>query len=415
MKYGLVGEKLGHSFSKEIHGMLGSYEYELFEVPREEFDDFIRKREFFGINITIPYKSRVMPLLDAISPEAQRIGAVNTVINDGGRLIGYNTDFAGMREMLLQAEIPVRENTVLILGTGGTSSTAEAVCISLGAKKTIRVSRSPLGCEISYPQAKDDFCSEPLVIVNTTPCGMFPDDDGIPPIDVGNFYKLRGVADVIYNPLRTKLLTKAKKLGIPAVGGLYMLTAQAVYASELFCGKKYPAETVRKVYREILFRKTDVVLTGMPSCGKTTVGRLLSEKLGKTFIDADEEFTKANGLSPAGFISRFGEEKFRENEAGIIAEIAKKTGCVIATGGGTVLRAENIEALRRNGKIFFIDRPYRDLIPTGDRPLSSTPEQLKRRYAERYPIYKGTADCTVDGAGTPGEVVDRIYTAMRWT
>lgn len=412
MKYGLIGEKLGHSFSKEIHGMLGDYQYDLTEVKKAGFADFIRSRGFCGVNITIPYKQTVIDLLDEISDNAKKIGAVNTVVNRGGKLCGYNTDYLGLREMMTSSEIPVRENTVLILGTGGTSATVSAVCEAMGARKILKVSRNPDENSISYALAREKYCNEPVVIINTTPCGMFPDDDGVP-IDIGGFYKLRGVVDVIFNPLRTRLVSKAKKIGVPAVGGLYMLVAQAVYASELFFDRKYPADTVRKVYRQILSDKTNVVLTGMPSCGKTSVGKLLSEQLGRKFYDSDAEFEKRLKLSPAQYILKYGEDAFRAEETKTISELSVNTGCIIATGGGAVLRAENIERLKLNGKLYFIDRMLSKLIPTDDRPLSGTAELIEKRFNERYSIYKGTADCSVGGDGTVEDTADKIRMLMK--
>ena len=237
MKYGLIGEKLGHSFSKEIHEMLGNKEYEIVEVPSDELDDFILKKDYVGINVTIPYKERVMPHLDYISPEAKQIGSVNTIVNRDGKLYGYNTDFFGLKDLILSQNMSLTGRKVLILGTGGTSKTAECVAKSLGASKVIKVSRTGKEGSLTYDQ-KDAY-KDSDYIINTTPVGMYPKTDDLP-IDPGMFMKLRGVIDVVYNPLKTKMVIWTTKLGVNACNGLYMLVSQAVKSSELFLNKNYP-------------------------------------------------------------------------------------------------------------------------------------------------------------------------------
>lgn len=406
MQYGLIGEKLGHSFSKEIHTALSGQEYRLCEIPRKNLAEFMKKRDFLGINVTIPYKCDIIPMLDVISESAEKIGAVNTVVNRDGKLYGYNTDYSGLRELISYFRIPIRESKVLILGTGGTSDTAQAVCESLGARRITKASRNPSENQVSYGEAPDKL-ADTEILINTTPCGMFPACEGMP-MDPGSFHHLKGVIDVIYNPLKTRFISKAKKLEVPSAGGLYMLCAQAVYSSELFLSKKYPSETVRGLYKKLLSDKLNIVLTGMPGSGKTTVGCLLAQLLSRKFIDTDGEFSRIYGKTPCEFIKKYGEAEFRAREAEVIKSVSDENSAVIATGGGVVISADNIEKLRRNGRIYFIDRPLEDIAPTDDRPLSSNDGALKRLFAERYLIYRGTCDHIIPGGGTPRDTADRI-------
>jgi len=406
MKYGLIGEKLGHSFSKEIHEMLGNKEYEIVEIPKDELEDFMQKKEFKGINVTIPYKEKVIPYLDFISSEAKDMGAVNTIVNVDGKLYGYNTDFYGLRDLIMTNNMSLTGRKVLILGTGGTCKTAECVCKSLGASKVLKVGRKAQEGVLTYDQ-KDKFKDVDYVI-NTTPVGMYPNTDDLP-IDPGLFLKLRGVVDVIYNPLKTKLVIRTTKLGVSACNGLYMLVSQAVKSSELFMGKSYPYGTTQKLYRAVYMDKLNVVLTGMPGSGKTTVGKLLAKKLNKEFIDLDDYFEEKNGMSAGDYIKKYGENQFREAESVVVAETSTRTGCVIATGGGAVLRPENVEKMKINGRIYFLNRSLEKLQPTDDRPLSSSYDSLKMRYDERIAIYRSTADSIIPGDGTVEETADRIY------
>ncbi len=387
MKYGLIGETLGHSFSEILHSKIGLYEYELCPVKKEEFDSFMKSRDFRGINVTIPYKSDVISYLDKISPEAEKIGAVNTVVNRNGKLFGFNTDFAGMKAALEKGRIGIQNKNVLILGTGGTSKTALALCTALGAKSAVRVGRTKKDGSLSYEEALGR--SETEVILNTTPVGMHPEIDALP-IDLSFFPNLSGVMDVIYNPLKTKLLREAEKRGIPAIGGLFMLVAQAGFAAEIFAEKEDLSSMIEPLFDFILKKQENLVLIGMPACGKSTIGKELANLLGKDFIDSDEVIEKEEKKSIPAIFAEGGEDAFRKIETRVIREIAKKGGCVIAVGGGAILREENVSALKQNGRIFFLDAPLSDLQSTASRPLSSTPEDLKKRYEERYGIY-----CTV--------------------
>ncbi len=411
MKYGLIGERLGHSYSKEIHAAIADYEYELKELAPNEVEPFIKAKNFCAINVTIPYKQTVMPFLDHISDEAKSIGAVNTVVNKNGVLYGYNTDFAGMSAMLGRYGIKLTDKKVVILGTGGTSKTANAVAKALGAREILTVSRNAENGYISYDEAvKNHFDAQ--VIINTTPVGMFPKTEG-KPIELSNFPKLEGLCDAIYNPLRTRLVSEALERGIPACGGLYMLAAQAVYASALFQGMELDISLIDKAFRMVEREKENIVLIGMPSAGKSTVGRYLAKILGREFFDSDDEVTPILGMPINDFFAKHGEAPFRAEEKKVIADLSKKSGAVIATGGGVPLFAENTEVLRRNSVIVFIDRSPEKLIATPDRPLSRDPEKLMRRYRERYEIYLKEASIKVNGDGSISEVANEIIEKLK--
>lgn len=402
MKYGLIGEKLGHSFSKEIHERLG-YDYELCEVAPEELDGFMKARSFVGINVTMPYKQAVIPYLDEIDDVASEIGAVNTIINRDGKLYGYNTDYYGMEKLFDHAEVDPYEKKVAVLGSGGTSKTAMAVLKSLGASEIVCVSRSG---EVSYDELYKSH-SDVEIIVNTTPVGMYPNIFD-KPVDINRFERLSGVIDAVYNPLNTTMVIEAKERGIPAEAGLYMLVAQAIRASELFLNARYPSYMTNVIYDGIRAEKENIVLIGMPSSGKSTVGRILAEKVGEEFIDTDELITEKIKMPIKDFFALYGEEKFREVETEVIREIAGKGGLVISTGGGAVLRKENLINLRYNGNILFIDRPLNMLISTDSRPLSSDRMALENLYMTRYPIYSEACDSRIESLGTPLEIADNI-------
>ena len=411
MKYGLIGEHLGHSYSCEIHGAIADYEYELKELRPDELDGFMRQRSFNAINVTIPYKQSVIPYLDEISDRARSIGAVNTVVNTGGRLYGDNTDFAGMAALAKRIGIDFKGKKVLILGTGGTSRTAHAVAESHGAATVLHVSRRGGDGLISYEDAAKKH-SDAQIIINTTPVGMYPDTEK-KPIDISAFPVLEGVLDAIYHPLRTNLVLDAQERGIPASGGLYMLSAQAVYASAVFLGREVEPALIEKAYSIVKADKQNIVLIGMPSCGKTTVGKIIAERTGKTFLDTDDAIVAEIGMPIADFFAQKGESAFRELESRVIAEASKKGGLVIATGGGAVLRPENVRAMRQNGAVVFIDRALEKLITTDDRPLSSSRTALEKLYETRYDIYKNAADLHADGNGTPDEVAEAILKELK--
>ena len=406
MKYGLIGEKLGHSFSKIIHGMLSDYSYELCEVAKEDLDGFLVAREFNAINVTIPYKEAVIPHLYYIDEAAKDIGAVNTVVNRGGKLYGYNTDFYGLSELISHVGVTLSGRKVAILGTGGTSKTAVAVAKSLNAREILCVSRSPRDGSIGYGELAKEH-TDLDVIINTTPAGMYPRcyDE---PIDISVFPTLSAVVDVVYNPLKTPLVRSALSRGIAAEGGLYMLVAQGVRASEIFLGTKYPEGTVERVYKQLKAQRENIVLIGMPASGKSTVGAILADLLGRELIDTDELVERGQGVKISEIFSTRGEAYFRDLESEAVKEASAVGGRIIATGGGAVLRGENIDALRANGKIYFIDRPLSELVPTESRPLSSDRASIEKRYNERYGIYSSACDVRIAVAGDARSVAADI-------
>lgn len=376
------------------------------KLDQSEVGKFLQDRQFAAINVTIPYKQTVMPYLDFISDDAKNIGAVNTIVNDGGKLCGYNTDFAGMRALIQKSGISVKGKKVLVFGTGGTSNTAFAVCKALGAREIYKVSRKEKDGAITYDRAREQH-SDAEIIVNATPSGMYPQVDG-EPMDISCFHNLEGVADAIYNPLCTNLVLDARDMGAIGVGGLYMLVAQAVYASALFVGREADESVIDSVYERIAREKRNVVLVGMPSCGKTTVGKRLAELTGREFVDTDEEILKRIGMSIADFFAKHGEDAFRKIESEVIADLVKGAGLVVATGGGAVLKKENVRAIKRNSIVVFVNRPLDMLVATNDRPLSSSVDKVKKLYEQRYDIYKSVADEIADGSGDIDEVANRI-------
>ncbi len=405
MEYGCIGEKLGHSFSKIIHGKLMDYNYELCEIPKGRLTEFMERKAFKAINVTIPYKQDVIPFLDEIDDTALKIGAVNTIVNNNGRLSGYNTDFLGMLALIDFAQIDVKGKKVLIAGSGGTSKTAFAVAEYLGASEIYRLSRREGKGVITYNEA-EKLHNDAEIIINTTPCGMYPNIEGTA-LNIDKFPLICGVVDAVYNPLCSQLVRKALKKGITAVGGLYMLVAQAVFAAEKFKSIKINKSEIDRIYNEILSDKQNIVLIGMPSSGKTTLGKIIAEKTGKKFIDTDALITEKYGNIPDIFKDK-GEEYFRELESEVIAEVSALQSVVIATGGGAILNPDNTDFLKANGIIIFIDRPLDKLITTNDRPLSSNREELKKRYEERYDIYCRSADYTVNADGDIKENTERI-------
>lgn len=413
MTYGLIGEKLSHSYSKEIHEKLASYPYEIVELNREELDVFMREKNFRAINVTIPYKQDVIPYLHAIDGHARAIGAVNTIVNRDGKLYGYNTDFYGMKTLIQSIPLDLADKKVLILGTGGTAKTALAVSSAMGAREIVTVSRRATESTVSYEQAYLSH-ADAEIIINTTPCGMFPYPDGNgeragTPIDVSRFPALVGVVDAIYNPLRPNLILDARERGLSAEGGLLMLVAQAVRAVEIFLDTPIDPSAARRVYEEIRTDKENLVLVGMPASGKSTIGQALAKTLGRPFIDTDSEIVRKTGKQISDIFAEIGENGFRDIETDVVREVAAhNVGAIIATGGGAVLRDQNVRALRRNGRLFFLDRPLEMLLPTPDRPLSSDNEAMRRRYDERYGRYCAVSDAKIDNSDHPQSAIDAI-------
>ena len=414
MEYGLIGGKLGHSYSKTIHELLCGYSYELCPLPTEaDARAFLQRRQFKAINVTIPYKKLVMEYCSFIDPRARAIGAVNTVVNKNGLLYGYNTDYLGFAHLCEAHGVELAGKTVLILGTGGTHNTTRAVALDKGAAKVLTVSRTPdpEKGELSYAEA---VRSGAQVVFNTTPAGMYP-NVGVCSLDVAAMPGLEAVVDVVYNPNKTELILRAEDAGVPvAVGGLEMLVAQAVYAAEYFLGRKFedaPGE-VRRITAALRRETLNIALVGMPSCGKSTLGRLLAKQLGRPLVDLDEEIVKADGRSIPDIFAAEGEEGFRAKEAAQIARFGKEKGLVLSCGGGAVKRAENVRALRQNGVVLFIDRPVEALAVGGNRPLSSSAEALRTMEAQRRPLYLVAADAVISNTGTLAETLAAAQEAL---
>jgi len=404
-KYGCIGKKLTHSFSKEVHKRLADYEYELIELDENQVAPFLHKKDFSAINVTIPYKETVIPYLDCVSDIARKIGAVNTIVNCDGKLYGYNTDYYGMKALVEKLKLTFLDKKVLILGTGGTSKTARVLAHDLGAAKVFTVSRRKSDEHIDYSEAVT-LHSDADIIINTTPSGMYPDCNS-KPIDLSFFTRLEGVIDAVYNPLRTNLVLDAMQRGIKAEGGLYMLVMQAVVAAEKFLNAKILKSTADSVFLSVLNEKENIVLIGMPGSGKSTVGKLLNVA-GFEFFDTDAEIEKQCGCTIKELINLKGEDFFRNTETAVLKEISTKGGRIISTGGGAVLREENVRALKQNGKLFFLDANLSRLTATDDRPLSNTKDKLLKLYNERINIYKSAADIIVPDMETPELEADYI-------
>ena len=410
MKYGCIGQRLGHSFSPEIHRLIGRYDYVLREVPGDKLGDFMRAREFRGVNVTIPYKQAVIPYLDRLSDTAAAIGAVNTVVNRDGVLWGYNTDLGGMLALIRRMGLDLAGKKVLILGTGGTGRTAYAAAKSLGASEILFVSRAGKAGAISYTEAVAAH-TDAHIIINTTPCGMYPKVEDCP-LDLCAFGGLRGVVDAVFNPLCSRLVLAARSRGIAAAGGLYMLASQAVAASELFTGTPCHTGAAEDIYRQLLVRKRNLVLIGMPGCGKTSAGRRAARLLGRPFVDLDARIVQRAGKSVSDIFSQDGEAAFRRMEREAVREIAPQNGLVIATGGGSVLCRQNVDCLRLNGRLILLDRPLGELVPTADRPLSDSVEKLAQLYAARHRTYQQAADVTVSVTGDSDNTAEAAVRAF---
>ncbi len=399
MRYCLIGEKLGHSFSKEVHTLSG-LDYSLVELKEEELGAFVKSREFEGFNVTIPYKTEIIKYLDVVDESAKEIGAVNTVVNKGGKLWGYNTDIFGMEKMAERIGVSLSDKVVMILGSGGTSKTATALALNQGAKKIYLVSRSG---EVNYQNCYNKVDTE--VIINTTPVGMYPNNfDRV--IDLAKFPSLIGVLDCIYNPLKTPLILQAESLNIPASGGLYMLVGQAFGSQKLWLKKEISLSLVDEAYETIYKGKRNIVLSGMPACGKSTIGKLVSKKLGLEFVDTDVLIEERAGKKIKDIFAEDGEGSFRDLETKIIKEVSKKSASVISIGGGAPLREENRNALKQNGVIVYLKRDLK-LLVDDDRPLSQK-EGVSALYEKRKAIYEEFADVVVINDGEIEEAAEEI-------
>ena len=393
MEYGLLGEKLGHSYSPLIHSYFGKYGYELVEKGPDELEDFLRRGDFRGLNVTIPYKKSVIPYLDELSDTAKKIGSVNTVIRrEDGTLYGDNTDYGGLVYTFRSAKIEAADKKALVLGSGGASLTAVCVLRDLGAKSITVISRSG---EDNYENIYEKH-GDAEIIVNTTPVGMYP-NNGESPVDLSRFSNLCGVVDIVYNPWRTALLLQAESLGIKCKGGLSMLVAQAAYASEQFTGRRISYGEIEKVRKAVLKQTKNLVLVGMPGCGKTTIGRRVAKFLGREFIDLDAMIVEKAGKTIPEIFADEGEEAFRLLETECATEAGKKSSAVISCGGGIVTKERNYAPLRQNGTIIFINRKT-EALATRDRPVSAS-RSLEEIAAERRPIYKKWSSVEVENMG----------------
>lgn len=405
MEYGLLGEKLGHSFSPQIHSALAGYDYRLLPTPPEEVEELFRRRAFKGLNVTIPYKQAVIPLCDEIDPRAADIGAVNTVVNRDGRLTGYNTDIDGLVYLARRAGVDMAGKKVVVLGSGGTSRTARAAARELGAAQVVVVSRHG---EDNYENLSRH--ADAQVLVNTTPVGMYP-NCGQAAVSLAGFPCLTGVLDVVYNPLRTALLMEAQQRGIPCACGLPMLVAQAKRAAELFTGELIPDSRTEQVLATLTSQLKNVVLIGMPGCGKTTVGQALARRLGKTFVDLDERIVQRAGESIPDIFARAGENAFRALETEAVKEAGGHTGCVISTGGGVVTREENYPPLHQNGVILHLTRDL-GLLPKDGRPVSQSTD-LGLLWQRRKPLYAAFADAEIDNNGPLERTLEQIEKELK--
>ncbi len=400
-KYGLIGEKLGHSHSPLVHSYLADYRYDLWPMPKEALDGFLRAADFDGVNVTIPYKQAVIPYLQEMGETAKAVGSVNTIVKrSDGTLFGDNTDVYGMSEMARRAGIAFAGRKTLILGSGGTSLTAQAL-VRLQGGNAVVISRSG---QDNYENLERHVDAEYLI--NTTPVGMHPNTDASP-VDLRRLPNLKGVLDVVYNPLRTRLLQQAEELHIPHEGGLCMLLYQAVRASELFTGQKVAPQRVHSAEKALRKRLTNIVLIGMPGSGKSTVGELLAELLQMPLVDLDAEIVKAAGMSIPDLFAREGEDGFRLREAEQVLIHASKGGQVLVTGGGAVKRAENREHLRMNGRVYHLIRDV-NALPMDGRPLSQSRKALEQMWQERKPLYEACADAAVVNHATLSECVMKI-------
>ena len=427
MKLGLIGNPLGHSKSPQIHKFLTGTDYSLWPLEPQELDAFFSARDFDGINVTIPYKRSVLKYLDSLDLSAQRTGAVNTIVNRSGKLTGYNTDCAGLMVLIKELlgsgnapeHAPLAGINAAILGTGGAARAAAAAVAELGGKAAA-VSRAPSakdpvpGAEtISYTQLYSR-AGEFTLLINATPCGMSPDLDGMPAdengalLDLGRLPHLKAVVDVIANPLRTRLVFEAQKRGLKTAGGLKMLVAQAFAAEEIFTGRTLDPSLIESCTAELIRQQQNIVLTGMPSSGKSTIGRLLAEKLGALFTDMDEVLMQRLGMPIAQYFAQNGEPAFRSAEAELAAELALKQGLVIATGGGIVKSRENMRRLAANGLIVWLDRSLELLEATSDRPLSQDRAALEKLWGQRRQLYEEYADIRVPADGAPEETVQEL-------
>ena len=404
LRCGLLGRKLGHSYSPQIHRELSCYEYKLYEKEPEELEAFLKSGTFDGLNVTIPYKKTVMAYLDEISPEAAAIGSVNTIVNRGGKLSGYNTDAFGFSWLLQKSGVEAADKKALVFGSGGASVTVCHVLKSLGANPVVVISRTG---ENNYENL--DRHLDAKLLINATPLGMYP-NNGESPVDLTRFSALDGVLDVVYNPARTALMLQAEQLGIPHASGLSMLVAQAKKACEYFTGNPVPDAEIDRIERLLSRQMENIILIGMPGCGKSSVGKALAAALNRTFLDADEEIVRRAGCSIPEIFAAQGEAGFRRAESAVLADLGKHSGIVLATGGGCVTRPENYPSLHQNGCIVWLTRDL-SLLPTDGRPMSQA-NPLEALWEKRKALYEQFSDVKISNDRTISECVNAIEEAL---
>ena len=403
--YGLLGAKLGHSFSPAIHAALGNEAYTLYEKPEEELEAFVRREDLGGLNVTIPYKQKVLPFVDECSDTVRTLGAANTLYRRDGKLCAANTDVDGFCYMARSAGITVTGKKVLVLGNGGASQAVQEALRQMGAGQVLVFNRTP--SDSALPFALLSSHEDADVLVNTTPVGMYPDNLSAP-VDLRAFPNLTGVLDIVYNPLRTGLLLQAEALGIPFANGLSMLVAQAVRAHEYFFDTTVDDAVIGTILADLTRQVENLVLIGMPGCGKTTIARLLAERTGREVIDLDEEIVRTAGKSIPDIFAEDGEAAFRDLEHAEIEKAGARTGVILSLGGGAVTREDNYLPLHQNGRIYQLTRDP-ELLPTDGRPLSRDLETLKTMAAERAPLYERFRDVWIANDATPDDAADRIW------
>ena len=404
LRCGLIGEKLGHSFSPYIHEQLGDYSFALRELVPNELESFVKSDELDAYCVTIPYKKAIMPFLDVISPEAEKIGAVNVVVKrKDGKHYGYNTDYFGFDYMVKRSGVSVEGKKALVFGNGGASATVCTLLKDKGVAELI-----VLGIEDNTPENILNY-RDVDIIVNTTPVGMYPNNLRAP-ASLEVFSRCEAVLDIVYNPSRTGLMLDAERRGIKTVGGLSMLVAQAAKGFEYFTGDSYEEGIIESIFAKLIAQSNNLILVGMPGCGKSSVGELVAKALDRDFLDADVEFTKMHSISPAEAIKSFGEEKFREMETDTLAAIGKLSGKVIATGGGAVTKERNYPLLHQNGIIVFLERELSKL-PTDNRPLSQAGD-IRKLYESRINAYRRFADATVYSTEIKEKTAELIISAF---
>lgn len=401
MRCALIGEKLSHSYSRLIHKKFGMYSYDLVELPPDNLKEFVEHGGYDAFNVTIPYKSAIIPYIDKVETLAMQIGSINTVCRLGGKTYGYNTDILGMAYMLKRAGIALGGKHVMIFGSGGTGKTAEMLAKKNGAASITVVSRSG---SVNYKNFYE--LQQTQIIINTTPVGMYPYSD-ISLADLSKFRNLEAVADVIYNPMRTRLMLQARELNLKYAGGLYMLVAQAKYSMDIFVKNRHPDEIIEQVYKYLLSRIINIVLVGMPGSGKTSIGKAVARRERRKYVDSDAEIVASEGRAITEIFAEKGEEYFRKKEKQTLFLLGSQNGMVISTGGGAVLDRENYYSLKANGRIYYLEREITDLATRG-RPLSTGTEALKKLLEQREPLYKAFADVTVENDGDFFSCVDKI-------